>query len=58
MSVTRNDNLEEAALVADLWSDASAAQLRLRGGEMTAQEVRTVRAFLKAVAFEIRARKT
>jgi hypothetical protein len=53
----RNLALEEAAAVADLWSDAKADELRLRGGEMSAQEIRTVRAFLKAVAFDIRSRK-
>jgi hypothetical protein len=53
----RNEVLEEAALVADRWSDAKADELRLRGGEMSAQEIRTVRTFLKAVAFDIRSRK-
>ncbi len=53
----RNTILEEAAGIADRWSDAKADELRLRGGEMTAQEIRTVRAFIKAVAFDIRSRK-
>lgn len=54
----RNATLEEAATIADTWSDARSDELRLRGGEMTAQEIRTVRAFLKAVALDIRSRKT
>ena len=50
-----NMGIEEAAAVPDAWADATADALRLRGGEMTMQEIRTVRAFLRAVAFEIRA---
>lgn len=52
-----NEALERAASIADKWADAKADELRMRGGEMTAQEIRTARAFMRAVAFDIRSRK-
>ena len=54
----RDATLEQAAQIADDWAAMKADGFRLRGGEMTAQEIRTLRAFLKAVAFDIRSRKT
>ena len=35
--------------VAEAWRDMSADEMRLRCGEMTAQEVRTVKAVLNAI---------
>jgi len=56
--INRNEVLEEAAAIVDHWANARPDELRLKGGEMTAQEVRTVRAFLKAAASDIRSKRS
>lgn len=51
----RNDALEEAARVADRWAIPS--YMKLKAGEMSAQEVRTAKAIASGIASEISAIK-
>lgn len=50
-----NEALEEAAMLAEKWGDASFA--RLHGGEFSASEIRAIKAVVCNVADSIRALK-
>lgn len=45
-------DLERLRVTLEMWRDMSSAQMRLQCGELTAQEIRTVRAVLDSIIAE------